>query len=256
MGRKVTEETKTRQKRGQGTGKDYNPWIHIQEMSSKGTKEILNDWKTGRQVHLLSQNEVRWYYILRWNDDVLDIREQFPLELEKTLDIAEAMGVKHPKDRHTHMTTDMLVTYRNEKNERFYRAYSVKDHVSQIFGDLSDGKVLRQVEIQRIEMAYWKLQGIEFQNVFGDRDIDPIYAGNIRLLVSYYDPREVVDERSMVKYLCAHKQIEVDLRRGELNLEQFAERYLADSEHRKYVQKKLYELQTGRVLPIHFRKGN
>lgn len=119
MGRKVTEETKTRQKRGQGTGKDYNPWIHIQEMSSKGTKEILNDWKTGRQVHLLSQNEVRWYYILRWNDDVLDIREQFPLELEKTLDIAEAMGVKHPKDRHTHMTTDMLVTYRNEKNERF-----------------------------------------------------------------------------------------------------------------------------------------
>jgi hypothetical protein len=251
---KISEATKIKQKRGQGTGADYNPWIHIQEVSSLGTKEIFNDWKTGRQMHLLSQNEVRWYYILRWNDDVLDIREQFPLELEKTLDLAEAMGVKHPKNRHTHMTTDMLVTFRNNKNDRFYRAYSIKDNVAQIFGDLSNKEVLRQVEIQRIEMAYWKLHGIEFRNVFGDRDIDPIYAGNIRMLISYYDPREVVDERSMVKYMCAHKQIDVNLRHGALNLEQFAEEYLADPENVEDVQQKMYDLQTGRAVPVHFHR--
>ena len=52
-------------------------------------------------MHLLSMGEMYVYYILRFNDEVVDIREQFPLELEETLAIASELGYKHPKNNNT-----------------------------------------------------------------------------------------------------------------------------------------------------------
>ena len=126
MKNRVSEKTKQNQGRGKGEGASYKPYIKTREVPSIGTGRILKDKITGRQMHLLSQAEVYTYYLLRWDDSVIDIREQYPLELEDTLKIADHLGYKHPHDRKTSMTTDFLVTYREEDGRKTYKAYSVK----------------------------------------------------------------------------------------------------------------------------------
>ena len=77
MKNRVSEKTKQNQRRGKGEGASYKPYIKTREVPSTGTGRILKDKITGRQMHLLSQAEVYTYYLLRWDDSVVDIREQF-----------------------------------------------------------------------------------------------------------------------------------------------------------------------------------
>ena len=228
--RRTTGKTKLRQGRGKGEGAEYKPWIRVRELGSIGTSSHIVDWKHGRTIETLSRNETYWYYILRWDDNVYDIREQYPLDREKTERIAELLGVKHPLsyDKNERMTTDFLVTYVNEVGKRYYRAYSVKDNVEQIAGDIHDPKVRRQVELQTIEKAYWSLQGIPFQIVFGDRDIDKNYAINISMVMENYDPESLHTAQDLLCHLIAHKYIEVDMKAGTLDFPSLTERFIGE----------------------------
>ena len=51
--RKPKGKSKIREQRGQGEGAAYIPWIKTRELSSMGTKSLINDWKHGRQIHTL-----------------------------------------------------------------------------------------------------------------------------------------------------------------------------------------------------------
>ncbi len=135
-----------------GTGANYKPWIKIRELNSIGTASNVIDWKHGRQMELLSQAEVWWYYVLRWDDNVVDIREQYPLSLEETLAICDKQRFVHPGNRSTHMTTDFLVAYRDGSQ----KAFSIK-------ADRSALDDPRTVEKQYVEKMYWEAAGIPFQ---------------------------------------------------------------------------------------------
>ena len=209
MKKRVSEKTKQKQRRGKGEGASYKPYIKTREVPSTGTGRILKDKMTGRQMHLLSQAEVYTYYLLRWDDSIIDIREQYPLELDDTLKIADQLGYKHPHDRKTSMTTDFLVTYQEEDGTKTYKAYSVK----------TDREVLqnnRTVEIQRIEMAYWNLHGISFEIVFKE-DMNRIKVGNIEAVMEYWDIKNVLSDIDMIKYLIVHKKMSVDMESKPLN---------------------------------------
>lgn len=221
--RRVTEATKKRENRGQGEGSSYKPYIKAREIGSLGTCSIIKDWKDGRQREFFSKNEAREYYILRWNDSVVDIREQYPLILEDTLRIADAMGFKHPYDRKTRMTTDMLVTYQDDTGNKLYKAYSIKNSVDVLNRN-------RTVEILRIEMAYWHLHGIPFEIIFGKQDINRVYAENIELVVDYYDIHKVETKIDRVKHLIAHKKIIVDMQTKPLDFQWLVHKYLKTEE--------------------------
>jgi hypothetical protein len=69
--------------------------------------------------------------MLEWQDSVVDIREQYPiLEIEKTVEIAELLGFAHPKDPKTKIniviTTDFMITYKNDQGDVCYAARSIK----------------------------------------------------------------------------------------------------------------------------------
>ena len=66
--RRKSQKGKFKEHRGTGTGADYKPWIQTGEFGSRGTAANPIDWKTGRQIHLLSQGEVIAWYLLRWDD--------------------------------------------------------------------------------------------------------------------------------------------------------------------------------------------
>lgn len=115
----IKNDTKINEGRGKGSGASYLPWIQTREISSVGTCSNPKDWKTGRTVELLSQGEAYYWHILRWNDEIEDIREQYPLDLETTLEICDDYNVKHPRNRHTYMTSDFYVTYKDGKEKVF-----------------------------------------------------------------------------------------------------------------------------------------
>lgn len=86
--------------RGQGAGPSYRPWIRIDDLSSIGRVHRTACALTGfRTHHFLSDNE--WYAFLNywWDEDVEDIREQYPLlPLALTVGIAKTLGVDHPQN--------------------------------------------------------------------------------------------------------------------------------------------------------------
>ena len=95
-------------------GKSYKPFILIQDVPSLGRSSRLRGIKTGRQHEFLSDLERNYFMILEFSDCVVDIREQFPLELKETLLIAEELGIKHPTHPVTKepitMTSDFCIT--------------------------------------------------------------------------------------------------------------------------------------------------
>ena len=89
---RISNKTKENRGYGKGEGKNYKPYIQAHEFNSQGTTVTRRDWITSRSVELLSQGEAEYWHILRFNDDIIDIREQIPLPKEDTTAIAEEMG--------------------------------------------------------------------------------------------------------------------------------------------------------------------
>lgn len=153
MSRKITEG------RGQGYGSKYKPWLYVHEVPSKGQVSRIKGWKTERPHHLMSQLEKNYFYLLEWDDNVVDIREQYPLlPVRETMSIASQLGFKHPVKLKTPfvMTTDFLVTYRAGIGNTL-EAIAVKPS-----NQLDNRRTLQKLEIER---QYWLKRNIPWKVV-------------------------------------------------------------------------------------------
>jgi hypothetical protein len=115
--------------RGQGEGATYLPWISIHDFSSRGLSSRVLSYKTNRVHHFLSRNELRFFYILEWSENVLDIREQYPmLDVELATDIAERANIRYPRDNISGfpyiMTCDFMITTTNGLKARTVKSVS------------------------------------------------------------------------------------------------------------------------------------
>lgn len=168
--------------RGQKRGGDYRPYLNIQDVPSCGLATRDKGWKTGRVHHLMSKVEWQYFYTLEWSPIVCDIREQYPLELEETLAIAELHGILHPSPTNrgaqdpSVMTTDVVVTVRN--GLRFEDCARTIKYVK----DLSDERVMAKFEIERL---YWESKGVDW-GIVTEREIDTTLIENVSWLHKYY----------------------------------------------------------------------
>ncbi len=71
---------KIKEGRGMGYGKDYKPWLYVQDVPSQGRSHRVYSHKTERVHHLLSDLELAVFLVFEWTSYVTDIREQFPLK--------------------------------------------------------------------------------------------------------------------------------------------------------------------------------
>ena len=211
---------KYQQKRGTGVGKDYKPWIQVGEFGSSGTASCPIDWKNGRTMQLLSQAEAMVYHLLRYNDVVVDIREQYPLDIKETLTIAKQLGVNHPfyNKKPTVMTTDLLATL----TDGSYLAVSVKA-TSDEFEKLKTKKKCS------IEQAYWLSKGAKYVQIAKDQ-LNPILYDNIRTCVAFYDEKYICDKHSIVKHLIAHHLLDVDISKEHLDYEELTIKFRKEIE--------------------------
>ncbi|ABC33679.1 Tn7-like transposition protein A [Hahella chejuensis KCTC 2396] len=174
-----------KEKRGQGFGKDYKPFLTVRDVPSKGRIHRRPALTNNRVVHLLSDLELAVFLLFDWQSAVMDIREQFPLNPEATINIARRLGVKHPayKGVLQVMTTDLLVDFQI-KNQHSSQAISVK-----YAQDLEDERTIEKLEIER---RYWEGEGIEWY-IFTEHEVPVISVKNIRWLAPHmhsYDLEE------------------------------------------------------------------
>lgn len=180
--RKLNIDALIKKGRGTGVGKEYKPWLTIQDVPSLGRSTRLKGIKTCRQHEFLSDMERNYFYLLEYLDNVVDIREQFPLlPLEETLLIAKELGIEHPKNPKTGedivMTTDFLITTQNNREEiNIARTIKSKD-------DLLNRRIIEKFQI---EAAYWKKRGVDW-GIVTEEEINKVMAENISFFRSYYD---------------------------------------------------------------------
>ena len=160
--------------RGAGEGRNYLPWFTVQDVSSTGHVSRILGWKTHRQHHLLSSLETSLFYVLEWAPAVIDIREQFPLPLNTTLQIAAQLGMAHPRIPRSKdswvMTTDIVVTL-VENGRQKLMARAIKPS-----SELARPRVVEKLELER---AFWVSQGIDW-GLVTEKEIDPMLVENIK----------------------------------------------------------------------------
>jgi hypothetical protein len=184
--RKIDIEKMLKEGRGQGIGPEYKPWIKIQDVPSLGRATRLKGIKTQRQHEFLSDMERNYFYILEYADEVVDIREQFPLlPLEETLSIADELGLEHPKNHETGeyivMTTDFFIT-KASNNEVIQVARTIKAK-----DELMNKRVVEKFEIERV---YWQRKNISWA-IVTENEINKDIANNVSFTHSYKDITEL-----------------------------------------------------------------
>ncbi len=138
--------------RGSGELESYKPWLTVDDVPSEGRQHKRKGWKTNREHHFMSDLELNFFYLLEWTDHVVDIYEQYPLNLDLTEKISKQKNIKHPVDNQTSMlipfTTDFLVKVYSD-GEFKYLARTIKPS-----NKLEDRRILEKLEIEREYYAY------------------------------------------------------------------------------------------------------
>jgi hypothetical protein len=162
-----------REGRGQGAGADYNPWIHVQDFPSLGMVSRVSGTTTGRIHHLMSNLELSLFYLLDWSEDVLDIREQYPLlNLTQAIEIAEKANIRYPYDPKSGFPYVLTSDFHLETKQGA-RVVSVKSS-----SELGKLRVQEKLEIER---RYWTMVGIQW-SIATENEINRTKARNVEWL--------------------------------------------------------------------------
>jgi len=194
---KAKRERYLRENRGQGNGLNYKPWLNVQDLASLGRSTRVYSIKTGRTHHFLSDLETNYFYLFDWQEKVIDIREQYPLQREITLDLARKHVIKHPQDNITKefidLTTDFLLTLVDRNGNHTFSAITVK-----YCKDLDNKRVLEKFEIER---RYWALKSVEWR-IVTERDLPIDIVKNIKWCRSFMDEKsEKIDQIQVTSLL-------------------------------------------------------
>ncbi|WP_151704772.1 TnsA endonuclease N-terminal domain-containing protein [Nitrincola alkalilacustris] len=181
--------------RGKGYGRDYEPFIKVHELSSQGESVRIRSATVGRVHHLLSGIELLAFLIFDQHEQTIDIREQFPIAVENTLDICSQLGIRHPQVRGklTVVTTDLLIDFSGGSK----LAIAVKSS-----SELTKPRVIEKLQIEKF---YWESRNTEWK-IFTEREVSDGLRENLLWIQPYLS-----EENGL------HHQISMDDVQGLLN---------------------------------------
>lgn len=164
------------EKRGQGVGKDYVPFIKVGEFSSSGESVRVKSTTVGRIHHFFSGNELAAFLVFDWCKNVIDIREQFPIPLAETLNICRQLGIRHPQEKGELkiVTTDLLIDFLDGTQ----LAIPVKPA-----SKLNDKRVIEKLQIEK---SYWERSKIPCL-IFTDQEVSKELQMNLKWLKPLID---------------------------------------------------------------------
>lgn len=161
--------------RGQGEKASYIPWTKTHEFSSKGRASRIFGIKTQRIHHLHSDNQLRAFHMYEWSDNVIDIRECFPLlDVMEVIDDKENLRFDKFRDKESGaqlvLTTSFLLTIKGLDDKERYIARTVK-HSSELTRKITFEKL-------EIENRYWTAKGVDWK-VITDKQMSRQFVKNI-----------------------------------------------------------------------------
>lgn len=179
-GSRKTDKYKLLEGRGTGSGRNYIPWIKVHEFGSYGRVHRVIGWKYDRVYQFMSDLEYYYFLLLQWNDNVKEIKEQYPmLPIEETMYIAEELGFAHipknSKDK-TVMTTDFLLLIESGRTLEL---------VARTVKPLKQLENKRTLEKLMIEERYWNKKGVDWE-IVTEKVINETMAKNIANLYTDY----------------------------------------------------------------------
>jgi hypothetical protein len=169
---------------GAGAGAGYVPWLRVQDVPSMGRSWKIQGVKIDRMHHLLSDLERAYLLVCEFSEDVVDIREQYPLlPVESTQAIARAIGIRYPRYKSTSvplvMTTDFLLTVKQPNGDFKSVARTIKYQQ-----DLEGKDSARTLEKLEVERRFWMSQGVEW-SIVTEKLFTPDLIKNLGLLRRY-----------------------------------------------------------------------
>jgi len=167
--------------RGDGKGRNYKPWLTVRDLPSQGRSHRVFGHKSQRTHHLFSDLELAVFLILEWQPDVIEIREQFPLQRELTLEIAAGCGIRHPAVAgiEQYMSSDFLIDSTRKDLPKF--ALQAKRAE-----DLKKPRVMEKLELER---RYWAHKKVPWF-LITEQEIPAVVFQNIKWL--YPAQRDVI----------------------------------------------------------------
>lgn len=165
---------------GQGEGSSYKPWLRIQDVPSIGRSRKTPGFKTGRLHHTLSDLEHHYLLLLEFSDEVVDIREQYPLfATPRARDIAAEMGIRYPKYLGTQLplviTSDFALTVQVPGGKTRLAIRTCK-YESELTDPQKGPRVLEKLDLER---AIWAEHGVTDWKIVTDRLMSPILRDNL-----------------------------------------------------------------------------
>lgn len=166
--------------RGEGSGKNYKPWLTIQDFPSLGRVSRVLGWKTDRIHHLFSDLQTKYFYMLEWAEQIIDIREHFPLlDVEETIRDKEDLRFDLFSDKESQtpyiISTNFLITVKNTRGGTYHLAREVKSA-----SELDKKRTLETLEIKR---RYWEAKGIDW-GIVTNKEINTAFAKNVEWIHS------------------------------------------------------------------------
>ncbi|MFG0268662.1 TnsA endonuclease N-terminal domain-containing protein [Pseudomonas sp. zjy_14] len=186
---------------GAGAGAGYMPWLRVQDVPSRGRSWKIQGVKIDRMHHLLSDLERAYLLVLEFSDDVVDIREQYPLlPIESPQAIARAIGVRYPRYMKTTvplvMTTDFLLTVKQPNGDFKSVARTIKYQK-----DLVGEDALRTLQKLEVERRFWMSQGVDW-SIVTEEEFTPDLIKNLGLLRRYAQlPRPLMNSTLHTDFL-------------------------------------------------------
>lgn len=179
--------------RGAGRLGDYTPWLKIQDVADGGNVTRIKGLKTGRIHHLLSQWELKYFYLLDWATNIVDIREQYPLDQDETIAIAEEAGFRHPCDpvskEHSVVVSTFLITVKQGIGTKEIARTVVHSKA------LNNRNIVDKLEIER---RYWTFRRIDW-GIVTEGEINEILAKNIAWIHSSADSADLGITRDQIR---------------------------------------------------------
>lgn len=185
--------------RGAGEGKEYKPWLQVQDVKSRGRSTRIFSQKTQRVMHLLSDLQLHYYYLLEFDGAVIDIREHYPLldlhEQNLLFDAKLQKKLFNAKTNVPHVfTTTFYVTKVNAKGEPYYEARVIKSS--------SELDKLATIERLQIIYSYFNKMEIDF-GIVTEKDINKQRALNIGWIMTAFDLSDFPEIEAIQHYLRA-----------------------------------------------------
>ena len=184
---------------GSGAGSSYLPWLRVQDLPSRGRSHKIHGVKVDRLHHLFSDLERAYFLVCEFSENVVDIREQYPLlPRESVQAIANSIGVRYPrypgKKLPYVMTTDFLLTIKNIDGSFKSVARTIKYR-----GDLEGEKARRTLEKLEVEKLFWIGQHVDWA-IVTEEMFSPNLIKNLGLLRKFAQLPRALAEPSLHAY--------------------------------------------------------